>query len=240
MKIITTSWDDGSKEDLKLADILDKYNLQATFYIPKKNNERSVISEHQIKVLAERFEIGGHTLNHIFLTRVPPATQKQEIEGCYKWINEVLGYAPKSFCAPNGLYNNAILQMVKNAGFIHLRTTHLLNLKGITTNSTLPLMHTTIQMYQHSKYTYFKHLIKRRKIGALISWLSMYSENEILKLTEKKLDSIRKNQTGCFHLWGHSWEIEQYHLWNKLEAVLKLLSSQQDFIFMKNNQIISF
>jgi hypothetical protein len=238
MKIITTSWDDGAIEDFKLAEILNKYNLQATFYIPKKNNERQVISSGQIRELASTFEIGGHTLNHVFLTTVSSVIQWQEIEGCFNWLNEIINLPPKSFCAPKGLYSDNILQMVKKAGFTHLRTTHLLNLKGLSPNSILPLMHTTVQMYQHSKYTYFKHLIKRRKFSTLISWLSMHSENELLRLTEKKLESIRINQTGCFHLWGHSWEIEEYQLWNKLEAVCKLLSNQQDFVYMKNNQII--
>ncbi len=240
MKIITTSWDDGSIQDLKLAEILDKYNLQATFYIPKKNIERPVIGEYLIKELSTKFEIGGHTLNHVFLTTVPLAIQWQEIEGCFNWLNEVVGFAPKSFCAPKGLYTNDILEIVKKVGFTHLRTTHLLNVTGITQNSILPLMHTTVQMYQHSKFTYFKHLIKRRKISTLISWFKLHSENEIVKLTEKKLESIHFNKAGCFHLWGHSWEIEEHDLWSKLEAVCKVLGNQQDFVYMKNNQIINF
>ena len=33
MTIVTTSWDDGNKLDLKLAALLDKYGLVGTFYI---------------------------------------------------------------------------------------------------------------------------------------------------------------------------------------------------------------
>lgn len=239
MKIITTSWDDGAVEDFKLAEILNKYNLEATFYIPQKNSERPVISVEQIRDLASVFEIGGHSLNHVFLTTVSSATQWDEIDGCYNWLREIIGFSPVSFCAPKGLYTSEILQMVKKAGFKLLRTTHLLNIKGISNNSILPLLHTTLQMYEHPAVTYWKHLIKRRKIATLISWLMMHSETELLHLTEKKLHLIRKNQAGVFHLWGHSWEIEEYNLWNKLEAVCNLLSKQNDFVYMKNNQIIT-
>ena len=140
MKIITTSWDDGAVEDFKLAEILNKYNLEATFYIPQKNSERPVISVEQIRDLASVFEIGGHTLNHVFLTTVSSATQWDEIDGCYNWLREIIGFSPVSFCAPKGLYTSEILQMVKKAGFKLLRTTHLLNIKGISNNSILPLL----------------------------------------------------------------------------------------------------
>jgi len=32
--VITTSWDDGSIFDLKLKDLLKRYSIPATFYVP--------------------------------------------------------------------------------------------------------------------------------------------------------------------------------------------------------------
>ena len=31
-------------------------------------------------------------------------------------------------------------------------------------------------------------------------------------------------QNGVFHLWGHSWELEESQQWSRLEDVLKLMS----------------
>jgi len=238
MQIITTSWDDGSIEDFRLAEILNKYKLQGTFYIPRANHERPVITSTQIQDLSSRFEIGGHTLNHIFLTTVPAATQWDEIEGCYNWLATLTGSAPESFCVPRGLYNSKIIKMVQKAGFTHLRTTHLLDINGFSYSNNFPLMNTTVQLYPHSKFTYLKHLIKRGKLTGIAAWLAANAENELLKLTEKKLAAIRTNKHGCFHLWGHSWEIEQYQLWDKLEAVCKLISNQQDFSYLQNKETI--
>ena len=39
--IVTTSWDDGHKLDLKLAALLKKYNIKGTFYISPHDNEFS-------------------------------------------------------------------------------------------------------------------------------------------------------------------------------------------------------
>jgi hypothetical protein len=237
MKIITTSWDDGAPEEFKLAELLNKYNIAATLYIPRRNPERPVISEQQIRELDTIFEIGGHTLNHVFLTTVAANTQWQEIEGCYSWLSEVLDIAPKSFCSPKGLYNTEIVKMVQQAGFSNLRTTHLLENKCVAIENGFSLLHTTVQLYEHKKSTYFKHLLKRKKISTLCNWLGMHAEKDLLLLTEKQLSAIRKKGEGCFHLWGHSWEIERYELWNKLEAVCKLLSNQHDFSFLQNKEI---
>jgi len=61
LKLITTSWDDGHPKDFKIAELLDKYNLQATFYIPKENAEHEVMKEERILELSKKYEIGGHT-----------------------------------------------------------------------------------------------------------------------------------------------------------------------------------
>jgi peptidoglycan/xylan/chitin deacetylase (PgdA/CDA1 family) len=36
---VTTSWDDGHILDVKLSELLKKYNLKGTFYIAPKNRE---------------------------------------------------------------------------------------------------------------------------------------------------------------------------------------------------------
>ena len=35
--IVTTSWDDGSIQDLKLGELLMKYGIKGTFYIPRSS-----------------------------------------------------------------------------------------------------------------------------------------------------------------------------------------------------------
>ena len=79
---INTSWDDGAVEDLKLVELLAKYSIQSTLYIPIKNQERAVITKEQIKDLSKipNVEIGSHTYNHIYLTTVPYDISLQEVK----------------------------------------------------------------------------------------------------------------------------------------------------------------
>jgi peptidoglycan/xylan/chitin deacetylase (PgdA/CDA1 family) len=68
--LITTSWDDGLQLDVKLCSVLKGYGMRATMYIPIANLENKVILSDTIRDIANDFEIGGHTYNHIGLTKV--------------------------------------------------------------------------------------------------------------------------------------------------------------------------
>jgi len=56
--IVTTSWDDGHKFDIRLAKLLDKYGLKGTFYITK--NFQGRLSKEEIKSISKNHEIGAH------------------------------------------------------------------------------------------------------------------------------------------------------------------------------------
>lgn len=71
MIYFTSSWDDGSVYDIKLSELLLKYDQKATFFIPLANmGESDVINPKQIFDLGKNFEIGAHTVNHKYLTSI--------------------------------------------------------------------------------------------------------------------------------------------------------------------------
>ena len=161
MRIITTSWDDGHPADYRIAELLSKYDMAGTFYIPKNNNEQEVMSENDILAIAQQFEIGGHTLNHVRVKSTSKDFFEREILGCYTWLHELLETQPVSFCFPGGVYNKPAMQYALKTGFKLLRTTELLSISGLRPNHVLP---TTLQLYKHDHTTYFKHLLKRLKV----------------------------------------------------------------------------
>ena len=68
--------DDGSKEDVRVAELLEKYGFRGIFYIAPFNTK---LSSAEIKRISEKHEIGGHTLNHTRLTYLPISEQFDEI-----------------------------------------------------------------------------------------------------------------------------------------------------------------
>ena len=39
---------------------------------------------------------------------------------------------------------------------------------------------------------------------------------------------------GTYHIWGHSWEIEKYHMWNDLEAVFQYVGNRSNCEYVNN------
>ena len=233
MKIITTSWDDGDVLDFKIANLLEKYSLKGTFYIPAKNNEHKVMPERQIKELSNSFEIGGHTLNHVRLHTASKKVIQEEIQGSYKWLGNLTGKQPSAFAFPGGRFNTIAVQQVYKAGYKIARTTELFRKEINLPDNTMP---TTIQVYNHKRLTYMKHLVKRKRTGYLLEWLAGGSVTDLLNLTENYITDIKENG-GCFHIWGHSWEINEFNLWEKLEEVFKLISNDKNFQYLANGDI---
>ena len=77
--IITTSWDDGSLSDMRLAELLIKYHIPATFYLPIDNIERRCLGRAEISSLARDFDIGCHTYHHTDLTAFPLTKLKKRL-----------------------------------------------------------------------------------------------------------------------------------------------------------------
>lgn len=235
-RIITTSWDDGFVLDDKIAELLSKYNLQGTFYIPKHNDERPVMDTRQLLSISAEFEIGGHTLNHVRLKTEDDEILEKEIKGSFNWLKQLLGYKPTSFCFPGGKYSDKALKAVFKYGYRLARTTELLSLHASKEKN---LVATTMQVYEHSYRVYVTHLLKRKKIKNLLQWLTTNTASNLCKITESYLKIIEQ-KGGCFHLWGHSWEIEEYSLWNKLENLFKILSNNSQFLYIQNQQLLQY
>jgi len=84
-RYLTISVDDGHPTDFRSADLLSRFALKATFYVPKENPERAVIAENQIQELSNHFELGGHTIRHIPLKDLDDETAFLEIKNGKKW-----------------------------------------------------------------------------------------------------------------------------------------------------------
>ncbi len=232
-KIITTSWDDGHPADRKLADLLVKYQIKATFYIPRTNPERDVLPENEIKELSTEFEIGGHTLNHVLLDRLDASAANDEILGCQKWLSDILGLPARSFCYPAGRFTTVNVGSVKAANFAYARTVQLLR------TDVLGAYHapTTLQMYKHRMSSYLKNSLKRSNFSGLrVLLFDFRGTTDLVEMTRLFLEKI-ENEGGVFHLWGHSWEIDNNNSWKELDMILSLLSKRSDFRYVTNGEL---
>lgn len=234
MKFITTSWDDGYPSDFRLAELMNKYGIQGTFYIPKYNKAWEVMTEDQIVEMSKHFEVGGHTINHVKMNRVSEELFEREILGCYNWLTDLLGEEPQTFCFPWGKFNRPAIEYGFKTGFKLLRTTELLNPLFDENQMVLP---TTLQVVHHSTFTYFKHMLKRFKFRSMGLYIKSGMRSDLLTLLDYYLKYIDENG-GCLHLWGHTWELDMHDLWDELEEMFKVVSNLDGFQYVPNKALI--
>jgi len=218
--LITTSWDDGTVHDLKLAELLSKYELPATFYVAKRHPYGS-LEESELRVLAQSFELGGHTLNHVVLDSVPDELAEAEIRNSKAWIEQLSGHQCRVFCFPRGKFSNRHVQMVKGARFSGARSVELMSFRAASVVSGLAVMPTTIQAFPHKTSSYLKNMFRRRRISNLLNYL--HADKKDWTTMASSLLSCVSSHGGAFHLWGHAWEIEQFNLWSDLEQLFQTL-----------------
>ncbi|MFM2357839.1 MAG: hypothetical protein RJA61_576 [Candidatus Parcubacteria bacterium] len=239
---VTTSWDDGDILDLRLANLLSQYGIKGTFYITKNYREKR-LSEDEIRKINTNHEIGAHTLSHPDLRTLSYKEKQDEIEGGKKWLEEIIQGPVNMFCYPKGLYDTETAHVVQNIGFLGARTTKL---GSIETHADPFQIETTLQVYpfpfrkiNQTKY-YFGKLFepytqrssKLRDLG--VSRFKMYSWLSLAKATFDI--AVLKGDT--FHLWGHSWEIEKYDMWNELEKFLQYIQNHKNCAYLTNREVL--
>jgi peptidoglycan/xylan/chitin deacetylase (PgdA/CDA1 family) len=222
---ITTSWDDGHPLDFRVAELLSKHGLRGTFYIPRMT-ERATMSELDVRRLSAGFEIGAHTLRHIVLTRVPTQEAWAEIAGSKSWIEDSTGAACLGFCPPTGRYTDRHVEMAKSVGFLGFRSAELMSIAFPHLHRGLMLMPTTVQAYPHRAIAFAKNAIKRAAFKNL--WrVVLYGRSSDWPALAHSLMTLVLTHGGVFHLWGHSWELQEQEQWKRLDNVLRFLSEHR-------------
>lgn len=233
-RFVTISVDDGDPLDFRTAEMLHKYGLEATFYIPSKNPERPVMTEKQVRELAGSFEIGAHTVSHLPLKSMPDSQAFEEIAGSKRWLEDLLGKPCISFCYPRGKFNSATPELIKKAGFLGARTC-LFNLHTFPRNPFLWGLST--HACYHSKTIQLRHAALEGNVRGLLNFLSTYKgTTDWQRHFEFALDHVEKNG-GIAHLYFHSWEIDELKQWDRLEASLAAISQRQGFTKVTNGKL---
>ena len=222
---VTTSWDDGHPCDLRLADILSRHGIPATFFVPRFNSgHREVVGIEGIKQLAASFEVGAHTLNHVDLSAVPPLVAEREISGSKSFLEDALGREVTGFCYPRGKCSPQIASQVKQAGFRYARTVRNFHREPGDDPFILP---TTMQFFPHRKSVYLRNFaIPPRRVAVETLMVAMSTE-DLVERGRRMFAHCRATGT-MFHLWGHSWELEEHDLWRDLEDLFSFLRSACD------------
>lgn len=120
-KVISLTFDINWAENDQLdniLNILDKYNVKATFFIMggwvnySEDNKEKFIRIHE-----RGHEIGNHSYIHPMFTKISNDRIKEEIEKTEKVFMDTVGINSKLFRFPSGDYNEKVSKYINSLGY---------------------------------------------------------------------------------------------------------------------------
>lgn len=214
-KAITFSFDDGMKQDFRLVEIFNKYNLKATFNL---NSERlglkDVVTVEDVKHLYQGHEIAAHTLIHPHLTTIQEDAEViRQVEEDRLALSEIVGYEVCGMAYPGGGQNHddRVVNLVReNTGIKYARIW--------ATNNAFEL--------QEDLYR-FK------------GTADVYNEESKLWELAEQFLNIETETPSVLYLWGHSYEFDYDPAsWERFERLCAHISGRKDIFYGTNKEVL--
>lgn len=216
--------------------MLKQYGLKATFYISPRNREFTegdLLTQQEIREISSAFEIGSHTVTHPRLPTIPQSQAREEIANSKTILEDITGQEVSSFCYPGGAYTSVHTQLVKDAGYRYART--VVRYAFIVDEPyEAP---TSLHTYDHWSDLYH-HWSDLWKIARFAKFRSV-SPRQYYKwdsLGRAMFDRVA-GTGGVFHIWGHSWEIDQHNDWERLEGMFRYISARPGVKYVTNGEL---
>jgi peptidoglycan-N-acetylglucosamine deacetylase len=230
--VVTTSWDDGHKCDIRLARMLKEHGLKGTFYVAPQNQEfakQDLLSMPEVAEISKDFEIGAHSMTHRRLPTISEAESATEMTESKAVLEEVTGKEISVFCYPGGAYTKLHVQQVKDAGFRYARTVNRYTFAVVNPYEA----GTSLHVYDHwsdvweiARFSKFRPLEAARNLRW--DYLARAMFDEVLR------------KGGIFHVWGHSWEIDQHGDWARLEDTFRYIGAKPGVTYATNGELEAY
>ena len=215
---VSFSWDDGSPYDIKVAELFEKYEIPCKLFVPNRNVEgRDVLSPIEIKQMHSPYiSFGGHTENHVYLDSVSLEIALQEVRNNKKYLEDILGTEITDFCFPGGKYTPKLLHVLRE-DFKTVRTAQT-GCSAFNGYIRRPFFH----FYPRGCKSLILNAIRNLDKSVVTLFRTYLKEQNYFDMLELFLCiAVERGQLYELHIWGHSWEIEENGLWNRLECLLK-------------------
>lgn len=224
-KMLTFSFDDGTVQDRRLIELLDRYNLRATFNINSGflGQRHEIVHEgikvchdevdiSELKELYRNHEVAVHTCTHPNLKKCDDARIIKEIRGDIEALEKYSGKEITGMAYPCGgdCYDERVIGVLKeNTPIRYARTTD-----------------------SHGTFVLPTDFLR---------WHPTCHQNDanLFKLAEMFIEA-EPEQDMLFYVWGHSFEFDKFKSWDTFERFCSEISGKHDIIYMTNGEIYRY
>lgn len=224
-KAVTFSYDDGITQDIRLIELLNKYDLKCTFNLNSellgKNGclirENKRIAHYKVwpsdvKEIYAGHEVAVHTLTHPNLTTLEDAEVIRQVEQDRLNLSDLAGYEVVGMAYPCGGVNNddRVAQLIKeHTGVKYSRT--------ITSVHNFDLQE---NLYRFNPSVYHLHMDKMMELA-------------------RQFVELEPEEPKIFYIWGHSYEMDyDDSYWSQMDEFCKLLSGREDIFYGTNKEVL--
>ncbi len=224
-KAITFSMDDGVTQDIRMIELLNKYNLKCTFNLnsellgqPRMLMQQGQRISHykvapeQVAELYAGHEVAVHTLTHPNLTRLTDAEVIRQVTQDQENLEQLVGYPVVGMAYPCGGVNHDD----RVAKLIREHTT-IRYCRNITNTDSFDPQEDLYKLCPNTRHR---------------EW------DRVFSMAEKFL-AMKPEKPQIFYIWGHTYEMDfDSENWAKLEELFRLISGREDIFYGTNAQVL--
>jgi peptidoglycan-N-acetylglucosamine deacetylase len=212
---LTTSWDDGTVHDRRLAGIFNQHGLKGTWNLntgkfgikASENKWHGYIEATEIRTLFAGHEVACHSVTHPCLERLPEEAVVSEIMEDRRVLEGLVGYPVKGMSLPYGTYDARVLDILARCGIVFVR----------------PVIHRP----------------DFRVPGNFMEWAATgHHKDDLAGLWDKFQKCAAADR--LFYLWGHSYEFDNDKNWSHIEAFAQLAGASTNTWHATNMQVYDY
>lgn len=211
-KIVTLSFDDGARQDIRFVELINKYNIKSTFNLNSSyiGLDSTKVQKEDMRALYCGHEVAGHTLTHPFLPDLEEKDIIYQVEEDRLRLSEMIGYEVTGFAYPGGgvNFNRRVADIIRdNTGVKYARTT-------ADNFSFAP--QTDLYVFEPTARPTADY-------------------DKFFDVTEKFL-SLDSSSPALFYVWGHTFEFDMDASWDRFEEWCRYISSDKNILFCTNKE----
>lgn len=218
-KAFTLSYDDGVYQDIRFIEIINKYNLKATFNLNSGvpagtswNCDGVDIVRMDLNKTVDLYkghEIAIHSLTHPDLVKLSKEDIKKEILEDKINLEKIYNTEVSGMAYPFGTYDEDVINVIREIGVSYSRT-----------------------VKDTEKFILPDNFLKWHPT-------CRHENPKLMTLAEEFLNSTSSDMS-LFYVWGHSYEFDVNNNWNIIEDLAKYISNKDNVWYATNKEIYNY
>ena len=227
-RAVTFSYDDGVKQDRRLAEIFDRYGMKATFNFNCGPSGTTNYSKEEIGeiFLSKGHEIAVHGAEHRANGNLRPIEGIRDALDCRLRLEALCDRIIRGMAYPDTgitqMGNFGTYETIKNY-LTELDIVYARTLGDDNNSFTLPQdFHAWMPTAHHNNNKIMEYI------------------DEFLKLDISTKAYHAKRVPRLFYIWGHSYEFDRDNNWDRIETICQKLADNDDIWYATNIEIYDY